>query len=256
MGINKDSVFLGLPTYDAKIDANMAATAFRGSSQNRKLVVCPQGGSLLAYIFNSLYCTALNSREEHDLKWFAMLHGDIIPGPWWIDTLIEEAEAHDADVMSAVVPIKSPEGLTSTAIEDPGSPWEPSFRLTLKQVNDEKFPQTFDAHRARKACWLAHKIPSQPGSRLLVNTGCFVSRLDRPWSDQVRFTIQDRIYKDETGQYRCSVIPEDWQFSSDVAALGGKVFATTKVRVNHRGLADYNSNGTWGLERDHLCEKS
>lgn len=257
-----DAVFLALPSYDAAIDANAAIACFNGATK-RKLVTSAQGGSLLAFTFNGLWCTALNHRESHGIKWFAMLHSDIVPDAGWIDTLIAEAEVRDADVMSAVVPIKSPEGLTSTAIENPNDPWEPLFRMTLKQIADPLFPATFDwldavaalgspENKAGKVDILGHR----PQPKLLVNTGCFVARFDRPWVEQVRFTIQDRIYKDADGQFRCSVISEDWQFSKDVAALGGRVMATKKVRVIHRGVADFDSRGTWGLERDHLCEKN
>jgi hypothetical protein len=250
-----DSVFLGLPSYSSQIDTSAAVTVFTGSSRKKKVVVSSLGYSLLAMTFNGLWCHALNTRNEHGLKWFAMLHSDVIPEQWWIDTLIEEAEAHDADVMSAVAPIKSPEGLTSTAIENPANPWEPLFRLTLKQVNAPTFPKTFDALDVHLRTSLFDYESNR--TRLLVNTGCFVARIDKPWAEKIRFTIQDRIYKDDAdGTFKCSVIPEDWQFSKDVASHGGKVMATTKVRLNHRGFADFRSDGDWGLARDTLCEKN
>ena len=47
-----------------------------------------------------------------------MLHDDVVPEAFWLDKLIAELELHSADVMSAVVPVKSGNGLTSTAVGD------------------------------------------------------------------------------------------------------------------------------------------
>ena len=143
--------------------------------------------SLVSLNCNRLWCQALNTREANGLQWFAMLHSDIAPEPWWLDKLISEAERCDADLISAVVPLKDGRGLTSTAILMPGGPLGAFYRLTLSQVLHPEFPVTFDIRMAVDA--LA-SLPEEmretelPNEALLVNTGCMAVRLDRPWADE------------------------------------------------------------------------
>jgi hypothetical protein len=252
----RDGVFIGLPSYDGRVEFDSASNVLQAATRRPK-VVMHTAGSLLARNFNILWCNALNNREKYGLRWFAMLHGDIIPhDPYWIDTLIAEAEQHGAGLMSAVVPIKDPSGYTSTALFGDDE-WVPLCRLTQKQVNDDMFFQTFDADVARVSLRSAPdgmKTDVLDDAQLLVNTGCMVARLDAPWSEHVHFEINDRIVKLETGEWACQVMPEDWNLSLQVARLGGRVMATTKVKLAHRGNADYESTGTWGRDRDHLLD--
>lgn len=249
-----DSVFVGVPTYNGQLDFATASNAL-GKTSRRPKYVSSASSSLLAMGFNILWCGALNNREKLGLKWFAMLHADIVPSEFWADELISEAEKFDADVMSAVVPIKNNEGITSTGMSDPNDDFRPYCRLTQTQINHSTFPDTFDAgicSSALRALPGPMKVMPPAGSRLIVNTGCFVARIDRPWAEQVFFTIRDHIRKDEDGNFLPCVSPEDWQFSRDVAALGGKVMATRKVKLVHKGMAEYSSAATWGLRKDHL----
>lgn len=249
-----ERVFIGCPTYNGLADANSLASVFCFGTQ--RPYIWERGTcSLLALNNNILWCHALQQRRENGVKWFAMLHADIVPkATYWLDTLIEELEAHDADVMSAVVPIKDPRGLTSTAIDNPRDPWEIHCRLTTKQVNHPEFPKTFDILGA-VAGLLSLPEPLKvdaPVSTLLVNTGCFVCRIDKPWAEAVRFHIEDRIIPLGDGAFKAQVQPEDWLFSRQVASLGGRVFATTKVPLTHRGNADFDSDETWGADHDRL----
>jgi hypothetical protein len=195
---------------------------------------------------------ALNTRQANDLQWFAMLHSDIGPEPYWLDKLIAEAEKHGADMLSAVVPIKSQDGLTSTAILKPGEPFGAFMRLTMSQVRHPAFPDTFDIHMAVDA--LA-SLPEElretdlPREALLVNTGCMVLRLDRPWADE-------RLWFDDlngiirvNGELHPVCKSEDWNFSHRVAQEGGKVMATRTIKLTHRGTTDYPSDQIWGLSR-------
>jgi hypothetical protein len=256
MGDNEDAAFVGVPTYDGRLHTDSASAVFRRSTAKRKTFVKVTSCSLLAWGFNQLWCMALNERAAHGIKWFAMLHSDIEPEDFWLDKLIEEAEAHDADVMSAVVPFKNQSGLTSTALSDPSNPWAPYCRLTQKQVNHPEFYRTFTATEAAQdlsellRCDLGVDVPAD--SQLLVNTGCFVARIDRPWAEQVHFNIADRIVKRDDGMFEAQVQSEDWQFSRMVADLGGKVMATTKVALDHKGGANYSSRVSWGMDRDSL----
>lgn len=249
-------VYIALPTYDGTGNTAGTIQALLGTQQRFRYRV--NTASLIGFNFNWMWCEALNGRRTQDHRWFAMLHADVIPTGRWIDDMISEAERYNADVVSAVIPIKGPDGATSTSLADSDEPWDPILRLTQAQVNHESFPTTFDAAGCVKA--LA-ELPEPlrietSATRLLVNTGCFVARLDRPWSEQVRFTVRDRIYRDAAGNFLNGTIPEDWGFSCDVARLGGRVMATKAVHVVHRGGTDFDSRHVWGRGTDLLVRSA
>jgi hypothetical protein len=252
----REKVFLGCPASDGRLDGGAAQGLYVYPSKSRQVTTAFSSGSLLCLNFNTIWCTAL-AECEMGTEWFAMLHSDIQPDPWWIDTLIDEAAACGADVMSATVPIKDMRGVTSTAIDNPADPWNPFCRLTLQQINHAEFPATFDAESAAQA--LQHlpeplRVEVPEHAALLVNTGCFVARLNEPWASLVHFHTRDQIVM-RNGRRIAEVQPEDWLFSRDVAALGGRVMATRKVRTIHKGSMEFVSNHQWGQPRDVDCER-
>jgi len=135
-------------------------------------------------------------------------------------------------VLSAISPIKSGFGLTSTALDT--HPWRPQ-RLTMAEVMDA--PETFDCDYARQR-W---------GADLLINTGLMVFRLDNEWCERICFDIVCRNWRDEKGVFQCDVEPEDWRFSRWCNARGLKVATTRKVELLHKGPNDFNNFGTWGM---------
>jgi len=191
-------------------------------------------GSLLGQNFNALWCMALNYKVDY----FAMLHADISAQKGWLDLLISELEFRGFDVLSAVVPIKSHQGVTSTALDWPGGgEWLPQCRLTLKEVY--QLPETFTAEDV--------------GYPLLLNTGCWVAKMG-PWSKQCHFTIRDRLVQDEKGWWKAEVEPEDWGFSRQCNRLGLKIAATRKVMLFHDGEQTFGNNESWGdmFDREYL----
>ena len=208
---------------------------------------CHWGESILTKTFNALWCTALNLRDAGEpIQFFAMLHQDILPQAGWLDILLAELLAHDADVMSALVPIKDAKGCTSTAIEDPADLFGVERRLTQTEAVN-LLPPTF----------AIEDTGYDDGRALLVNTGCWICRFDRPWVDaqnpdgskKVFFTIHDKIIK-ENGRWVECVAPEDWNFSRMVHALGGKVMCTRKVSLSHVGMMPFPNQTAWGLPQD------
>jgi hypothetical protein len=196
---------------------------------------------------------AINSYEMKEAEWFAMIHSDVQPEAFWIDRLIAEAEAHGADVMSAVIAIKNEKGLTSTAISDPNDLGGKFIRLTTSQVRHPSFPVTFDGERAVLALrGLPEnlRVEAPRGMRLLCNTGCIVCRLG-PWCDP------RRVYFDEVtrferinNQWTPFIRSEDWFFTGQAAVAGAKVMATTTLNVKHLGLTPYPNDQIWGSPRD------
>ena len=207
----------------------------------RNVVVEYRQGSLLAANFNGLWCSALNlCHRGQDVKYFAMLHDDIGPQDGWLDTLIEEMESKNLDVLGVVVPIKDIKGVTSTAI-DGETTWRPKCRLTIKEVMS--LPDTFTSEDI--------------GGPLLNNTGCWVCKFDPEWARKVHFTINDRIvFNRSTDRYEAEVEPEDWYFSRLCHELNLKIGATRKIQVTHRGAMEFVNYRPWGNEFDQALVSS
>jgi hypothetical protein len=236
-----------MPTHSSSIDIK-AYAALRSPSRRNKYSIktAVQTRSLLAAGFNNFWCTAIN--EQYD--YFAMLHADVAPQDGWLDVLVDEIERTQADLISVVIPIKDHYGLTSTAIGDIGSTWRPRRRLTMREVHD--LPETFDA-----------KTAGYPDGVLLINTGCFIADLSKPWCRATKadgtaeffFTINDRITCRD-GLFETEVESEDWFASRTLHRLGAKVLATRKVALSHRGNGEYTNTAPWGtLAKDYLASK-
>jgi GT2 family glycosyltransferase len=251
-----DNIFLGCPTHNGQIEHRTIKSLFTEASANHRVLVKVHQTSLLAAGCNQMLCDALNGVQGESFKWFAMLHSDIAPEALWLDKLIDLAEANGADLLSAVVPIKNSEGVTSTAISFPGDPFTRFARLTQRQIRRKGFPTTFDVKGA--LVYFNPYTPHYPeplaDSILLVNTGCMVVRLDKPWSHELYFTIRDRIVRTMNG-FEAHVEPEDWFFSRRVHELGGKVMATSAVAVEHVGSYAYRNDREWGYEFDPAMNK-
>lgn len=235
-------VLLGVP-HPGRLFADAAMVIHTRSSAQPgvNLTVRLHQTSLLANGFNSVWATALQGDYTH----FAMLHADIRPEPYWVDTLLRELRSTGADLVSAVMPIKDERGLTSTAIGHPGTCWSPYRRLTMQEIM--QLPATFTAADA-----------GYPDMPLLVNTGCWLADLRNPkWKEtdeegqlKCYFTIRDRILKTENG-YICHTQPEDWFFSAKMHENGLRAVATRKVQAGHYSdfaWPNYAPWGTWAVD--------
>ena len=255
-GILKDVfVFLGMPIYDGMA---YASTVARGQSQGaRKIRFMPQfeGSSVICHVFNRLWIQALGAYPtEKPFTHFAMLHNDIVPDPWWIDTLWDEMQATGATVVSAVAAIKDAKGVTSTAFGDPADPWD-YRRITLTEL--QKLPKTFTMEEIEASrIWPKHQTE---GKQLLVNTGCMLIDLSWPhWLDKepdgitftFRFDMDYRIQQWPNGTWNPEFAPEDWRMSRYIQAHGGKVVATRKVGTIHMGMQHFPSTVVWGSATD------
>ena len=244
---DRKTVLLGMPLHNSQADMRAMKALHGPTRKPEDLAATPlvRTSSLLARGFNELWCAALNGGYDY----FAMLHGDISPVDGWLDILLEEMEATGADVVSAVSPIKSSHGLTSTAIDDPDNKWIVERRLTMKEVME--LPETFDASDT-----------DFPERALLVNTGCWIADLSKSWCRELdendeavfHFTINDRIRYDKASKmFVQSCEPEDWFMSRILHRKGAKVVATRKVQLNHYGSYAYPNYSTWGeLDEDFI----
>lgn len=229
----KPLVFLAMPSYDGKCSIGAAEAYFVGATRGDCDVVRARANSsFLTKTFNDLWCSALNQRCR-GVTHFAMIHADIIPAQHgWLDVLMNELVRLDADVVSAVSPIKSEHGWTSTAVaNDLEDPWL-SRRLTLHDVYN--LPETFSSEDV--------------GRPLLLNTGLWVCRLDRPWCEQVCYDVFNRIVRKD-GVWHSEAISEDWLFSAALNRLGAKIYATRKVTLGHDGCKVFTSDSAWGTQK-------
>jgi hypothetical protein len=218
-------IFVALPTYDGT--RHNAASLVELAQGEPKAALAEGNVSLLAYNFNTFWADALNHRPE--MTHFLMLHSDVVPAPGFLGALMAEMRRVEADVLSVVIPIKSKDGLTSTALETDDR-WKPR-RLSMSEVFE------------REETWTEHG--------LLVNTGLMLVDFRKPWVEKVHFTVNDAIRQNPDGRFEALVEPEDWSFSRQVRALGGVTWATRKVHVLHIGTTAYGNSNPWGtLKRD------
>jgi hypothetical protein len=223
-------IFLAIP-HNGSVIGGVITGCCNCSSKHKVLTAeCPFG--CLTHNFNVMWTTALNNREN-GITHFAMLHSDIIPQPLFLDVLMDELEANDADVMSAVIAIKDNRGLTSTGLGWPGE-WGVK-RLTLAELM--AMPETFSL------AFTEH----EPGQYLAFNTGLWVADLRRPWVDDFPgFKVQNRIHRNAEGVYCAQFRPEDWDFSEWTHRRGLRAFVTRKCGANHRGVMDFGNGSSWG----------
>jgi len=211
--------------------------------------------------FNAMWADALNSLAD-GFTHFAMLHSDVVPedDPRWLDTLIDELDRLDADLVSTHVALKDERGLTSSGIGDPANPWVPHRRFTMREIL--AFPETWNAADAGYGA----------GKYLLHNTGCWACDLRKPcfhklnadgslafWFDFPRRVVMDfprKAVQDKDGtwhteigavkQWCVQVESEDWFFSRKLYETGAKTFITRKVRLRHYGPQGWCNWEPWG----------
>lgn len=192
-------------------------------------------------VMNAILIQALEAYEQGKLDWLLIWHSDIVPEPWFLDKMMDIAQEKNADILSAVVPIKDEKGLTSTALDEPVGEVPQEWRvrrLTMAEVHGKEpvHGQTLEK---------TFTLPN-----LLLNTGLMLLRLSVPWRDQIRFHFDDQIIR-VNGRRRAVVMPEDWNFSRDARKLGcNSIWATTEVRLEHKGQATYPNYQTWGWKTD------
>lgn len=231
-------------------DKHAVRAFYRPSKRGLDRRELEQGTSMLTRCFNLLWAQMLNEREKLHFTHVAMLHNDVVPSDegkdGWLDILYDEIEATDADMVSAVVPIKSSLGVTSTAVASASDDWWVR-RLTMREVFH--LPETFGAE----------DVPwRQPGMALLPNTGCWIAKLGASnWVErfadhtqrsngQSGFTFENRIIRDPiSGQWFSQDRSEDWLLGRILHSYGLKVLCTRKVPLYH-GQPEWHTREAWG----------
>jgi hypothetical protein len=229
-------VYLGCPEYGAAVEqavlARYAAVCPGAPETERVELACDPrvvGSSLLPRTFNQLFFQAMDLRDKGEVTHFAMLHDDIWPENWWVNTLWREMQSTGADIISTVVPIKdAPWWRTSTAIGLVDDPWVVPRYIRAQDKAD--LPTTFGP---AEVC--------NPGELLLLNTGCWLTDLRKPWWDEFcaegGFNFSTRMTVEPDGTRLSWIQPEDWKMSRFIALRGAELRATYAVKARHRGFA-------------------
>lgn len=169
----------------------------------------------LCQAFNNLWCDALNRRPRPPR--FAMIHADIEAEDGWQEKL--ESLRGDADIISAIVPIRNESKLVSTAMVNKRS--RAIHTLSLRECHAG--PETFEGDAEN---WL------------FVNTGCWLCDFSKPWVEEWCFAEYNRINRDQDGSYSSQVFGEDYGFSWWANRRGLKIKATRVVNLKHRGISN------------------
>lgn len=191
-----------------------------------------------------LWTLALERASLGEITHFAMLHSDISPETGWLDRLVDECDRLDADLVSAVVPLKDFRGVTSTGISGPEDQWGGFRRFTVKEL--PSLPKTFNASDAGYGDW-----------PLLINTGCFIADLRKQvffTTDQgealVNFNFPRKTYR-EGGGWKMLRESEDWHLSRCLHRLKARYYATSRIQVKHMAShVAFQNWGAWGEEHD------
>ena len=222
------NVQISAPSYDSKICHGAMAGIMQATlNPEIKTILRTCDCSALTRVFNTLWCMALNDRPT--VTHFAMIHDDIVPQPGWLDIMLKIMEEKKCDVLSAIVPQKTMQGLTSTAWDLGGGHYNIQ-RMTIKEAYN------MDVTVA--------------DPNLLINTGLMLVDMTKDWVEKIVFRFEDDIIKKD-GKFMPVEISEDWYFSREARKLGAILMATRAVKVKHMGRAAYSNEMPWGsLDHD------
>ncbi len=227
-------VCYGIPTYKRELDAGiLPATHVMTGGKHKMTMLTSIDTSACCMRFNAFLIMAQQLYAQGKADYFLLWHSDIVPEAHFIDVMVDIAEEKGAEILSAVVPIKDQNGLTSTALDEPVGDMPPEWRvrrLTMTEINAR--PETFTE------------------SNLLVNTGLILIKLSAPWLKDIHFHFDDAIIEHH-GQRLAVLFPEDWMFSRDARKLGcTSQWVTRAVKLTHVGHQQFPNYGVWGKETD------
>ena len=190
-----------------------------------------------------LWANALNRAEAGEITHYAQLHADVSPQSGWLDILLAECDRLDADLVSAVVPLKDFRGITSTGISHPDDKWGGYRRVAIREL--PSLPKTFNAVDLGYEGW-----------PLLVNTGCFVADLRKSVfktaNDAGELAINlnfPRTTYRANGKWTYLRESEDWHFSRGLHKCEAKYYASHAAHVAHlNGGVPFPNYGAWGTQ--------
>lgn len=189
-------------------------------------------GSLLPYIFNGILAEALNQRDDGKITHLAMIHSDVGCEGGWLNKLWSIARRRGDVVVSAVVPIKEPERLKTSAAVG-GRDEKYGARRFITTADRPNMPETF----------ATSDVAVEDDDILLVNTGLMIADLRHAFWDSFAFGFDDAIgVNPETGRRVALVSSEDWKMSREMDAAGMPYSGTWAVPTRHVGPSEWFSH--------------
>jgi hypothetical protein len=230
-------VWISLPSYDYRYSGNTMMSVLhcgpiyrshklalpQTAQQADEIFPAPIAGSLLPRVFNE----SLGQAVSRGFNIFVMMHADIGAEPGWLTKILAVQSMSDADVVSVVVPLKDKRALTSTAVHTSEEQYR---KLSLDECRNKCQPVFgVDDPYLKSVC----------ATHLLVNTGLFCMRLDRPWLRKWSgFRIVSGI-EWQGDKLRVGTVSEDWDMSERLHDLQCRIVATTTIKVQHIGAESY-----------------
>lgn len=212
------------PRYDGIIDEARAAIDGPSKGAFSHCYATIASTSMTSNCFNNALAAALNVRDRLGITHLGMVHADIDAPPGWADTLLDQMETGGYSLISAVVPIKSDEGRTSTAVGSRAEPW--AIRRYVMVGEHRRYGMTFGTRAVARA----------DDEFLMVNTGLWLADFRMPfWEEFGGFRFFTDLHRGEDGRWGARMRPEDWEMSRDLDAAGIPYAASFAVRVGHRG---------------------
>lgn len=220
---------VAMPSYNGTRHNGMSLMALMRSAPNA--VPIDARSSALTMTFNDCLTRALKLAHEGKATHFLMIHDDIVPCDLdWFERFWRAYEDSNAQILSAVSPIKDGKGLSSVALDCGPTKYLPR-RMTMAEVHAE--PETF----------------TRPD--ILLNTGLMLFALDEPWLNGLWFRIDNDIVMAPDGNLHSRFEPEDWAWSRDARARGcERLYATRAVKLWHVGQQMFPNFEVWGQKRD------
>ena len=240
-----------IPSHDGRVSADTFYAVYGALlSGARPIFWMHARSSLLTYNCNKMLAQTLDLKKELGLRYFVLLHSDIIPieAEKWLEMMIGEMEKGPYDLITAISPLKSAEELTSTA-----------WRIPIKddkgnRIGNELHRMSFDDYKRLPATFtkeiLQQNFDLPEDFDFIMNTALMVVDLDSPFMNEpdrqpVCFHTNDFMIRDRNGKHFPVCESEDWFFTQMAQNLGARVAATQKVRLFHEGVwrfASWESN--------------
>lgn len=242
----KKKVMIGVPMHKGEVTASTMMSVTLAQSQILEVNFHLLGLSLLAKNFNLLFIEALKLQCDY----FLLHHSDLgVQGSRtnfsgsWVDLMVDRLNENELVALSAVVPIKSRQGFTSSGLEmKANDPWS-LRRLTI--LESETLPLEY-INRA-DLCEL-FKVDEDEAGALLINTGCLLMDIRKgggvyselKWPG---FNIIDFIAWNQQGIPASYTVPEDWNFSNWLHDNDLPYACTRELVVAHIGQENYMNMG-------------
>lgn len=246
--MDRKKVYVCVPVHGAEVNVMTLMSVWDIRRSRHDVAVEPSGLSLLARNFNINWIKAFNGGFDY----FVMLHADVAPIPeseCWVDRLVAVCARYKAAVVSEVLPIKSPEGTTSTGlITDATNPF------SLRRLTTTEFGTLPDGFICREDLCDVFGVFQDVAGPLLINTGLMCIDLrafDWAGLEFPGFGIDDEIFWNRIGAPQAYTQPEDWKLSFWLFEQGLPYYALKSVPALHCGFKPYHNREAFGLPTDN-----